>query len=121
MPFCRHGIVSGVLFASAGRAGASTEGGEVRPGEPACEAAIMPPFGGSGTGSPPSLPALPPGGLPDLYVLRVLEGLAHVVAGPEANLLERRFQRRRARPPEAGPDNLHAAPRVRGVQPVADV
>jgi hypothetical protein len=48
-----------------------------------------------------------PGGDPEVRVLRVREDLGHVVARTEAEFLQRRLQRRRARPAEAGTDDLH--------------
>src|SRR5215218_6976333 len=49
----------------------------------------------------------PPRGQPEIRVLRVGEDLSHVVAGAEAELLERGLKRRRTGPAEAGPYDLH--------------
>jgi hypothetical protein len=51
---------------------------------------------------------------PQRRVLRVRRDLGHVVARAETELLERKFQRHRARAPEAGPDDSqrHGAPPI---------
>src|SRR5829696_4834609 len=57
----------------------------------------------------------PPRGQPEIRVLGVGEDLGHVVAGAEAELLERGLKRRRTGPAEAAPYDLHREPALRRI------